>query len=203
MSETRQPAPVRWSARQRLLSAADELFYAGGVTATGVDAVIARAGVATGSLYNNFGGKDALIEAYLHDRDSRWRAHWESCIAEHTDPAGRVLALFSAVERWALITDAHRGCAHLAAAVQLPADHPGTRAAATHKQHLTDRLHELCGETGAAEPGDLAQDLLLIYEGMHNMIAMNLDTAPIGRARRLATQRLTAASTVARSGPRL
>lgn len=175
------------------MSAADELFYAQGVASTGVDAVIERAGVATGSLYNNFGGKDALIEAYLHDRDERWRTHWESCIAEHTDPVDRILALFTAVERWAQIADAHRGCAHLAAAVQLPADHPGTRAAAVHKQHLTDRLRELCGDTGAADPADLAHDLLLIYEGMHNMIAMNLDTTPTSRARRLATQQLARA----------
>jgi len=193
VSETQQPTPVRRSARERLLSAADELFYADGVTSTGVDAVIERAGVATGSLYNNFGGKDALIGAYLHDRDQRWRTHWEYCIAEHADPVDRVLALFTAVERWAQIADTHRGCAHLAAAVQLPADHPGTRAAAAHKQHLADRLRDLCGDTGAADPADLAQDLLLIYEGMQNMIAMNLDTTPIYRARRLATQRLARA----------
>lgn len=193
MSDTQQPTPVRRSARERLLSAADELFYADGVTSTGVDAVIARAGVATGSLYNNFGGKDALIEAYLHDRDQRWRTHWESCIAEHTDPVDRVLALFTAVERWAQVTDARRGCAHLAAAVQLPPDHPGTRAAAAHKQHLTDRLRELCGDTGLADPADLAQNLLLIHEGMQNMIAMNLDPTPICRARRLATQQLARA----------
>jgi len=190
VSETRQHLPAGRSARQRLLSAADELFYADGVTATGVDAVIARAGVATGSLYNNFGGKAALIEAYLNDRDERWRAHWESCIAEHTDPVDRILALFTAVKRWAQITDARRGCAHLAAAVQLPTDHPGTWAVAAHKHHLADRLSELCALAGAAEPADLAQDLLLIYEGMQNMIAMNLDADPIGRAHRLATQRL-------------
>lgn len=193
MSEIRQHVPARQSARQRLLAAADELFYAGGVTATGVDAVIERAGVATGSLYNNFGGKDALIEAYLQARDSRWRAHWESCIGEQVDPTDRILALFTAVECWAQIADVRRGCAHLAAAVQLPADHPGTRAASAHKQHLVDRLGELCAEIGAEQAADLAQDLLLIYEGMQNMIAMNLDTAPIGRARRLARLRLTQA----------
>lgn len=145
------------------------------------------------SLYNNFGSKAALIEAYLHDRDQRWLIHWESCIAEHADPVDRVLALFTEVERWAQIVDARRGCAHLAAAVQLPADHPGTRAAAAHKQHLTDRLRELCGDTGAADAVDLAQNLLLIYEGMQNMLAMNLDPTPIGRAPRLAAQQLVGA----------
>lgn len=173
-----------------MLAAADELFYAEGVTSTGVDAVIDRAGVATGSLYNNFGGKDALIEAYLQERDQRWRIQWESCIAEHEDPGTRVLALFTAAEHWFERTAVNRGCAHLAAALQLPADHPGSRAAAAHKQHLVDRLGDLCAETDCADPTDLAQDLLLIYEGMHNLIAMDLDPAPIDRARSLATWRL-------------
>lgn len=202
MTETEQPGPtphqdspqatrrVRPPARERLLVAADDLFYGEGITSTGVDAVIERAGVATGSLYKNFGGKDALVAAYLHVRDQKWRTHWEMCIAEQTDPAQRVLALFTAMERWddGLATD--RGCAHVAAAVQLPAHHPGARVAADHKQHIAARLHELCAITDAADPADLAQDVLLIYEGMHTMIAMNLDAAPIARARRLATQRL-------------
>lgn len=203
MSQTQQPGPtpqqdstraprrVRRPARERLLAAADDLFYGEGITSTGVDAVIEHAGVATGSLYNNFGSKDALVAAYLHARDHKWRTHWEICIAERTDPTQRVLALFTAMERWddGLATD--RGCAHVAAAVQLPAHHPGARVAAAHKQYLAARLHELCAETGAADPADLAQDVLLIYEGMHTMISMNLDPAPIARARGLATQRLT------------
>ena len=41
----------RPSARERLLAAADELFYRDGVHSTGIDAVIEKAGVAKGSLY--------------------------------------------------------------------------------------------------------------------------------------------------------
>lgn len=197
MSDTQQPGPhpqarrpVRRPARERLLATADELFYAEGITSTGVDAVIEHAGVATGSLYKNFGGKDALVAAYLRARDDRWRTQWEACIAECTDPIDRVLALFTAIERWEQGQATDRGCAHVAAAVQLPAHHPGARVAAEHKQHLAERLHELCADTGAADPSNLAQDLLLIYEGMHTMIAMNLDPDPISRARQLAAQRL-------------
>lgn len=174
------------------MSAADELFYTGGITSTGVDAVIELAGVATGSLYNNFGGKDALVEAYLCDRDERWRAQWEACIDEQSEPVERVLAVFTAVDLWFRSGGAARGCAHVAAALQLPAEHPGTRAASDHKARLAERLRELCVETGAEDAADLALDLLLIYEGMHTFIAMSLDAAPIVRARSLAERRLSA-----------
>ena len=56
---------ARPSARERLLAAADELFYEEGVHTVGIDRVIEHAGVAKGSLYNTFGSKDELIRAYL------------------------------------------------------------------------------------------------------------------------------------------
>jgi AcrR family transcriptional regulator len=55
----------RPSARERLLTAGDELFNRDGVHSTGIDAVIEKAGVAKGSLYYIFGGKDELVAAYL------------------------------------------------------------------------------------------------------------------------------------------
>lgn len=49
-------------------------------------------------------------------------------------------------------------------------------------------MRELCGDTAAADPADLTQDLLLIYEGTQNTIALNLDPTPNGRGRRLTEQ---------------
>ncbi len=175
------PAP-----RDRLLAAADELFYSEGITSTGVDAVIARAGVATGSLYNNFGGKDALVAAYLEARDLRWRHEWEASIADALDPITRVLAIFDAMQRWTSATPAHRGCAHAAAATQVKDGSPAMTAAMAHKQHLRQRMCELVAATGVRDPVNLAQDILLLYEGMFAMLAMDPGVAPIQRARRLA-----------------
>ncbi len=67
MSE--QPAVYEpLSARERLLAAANELFYEEGVNTVGIDRIIERAGVAKASLYNTFGSKDALV------RPTCWRA---------------------------------------------------------------------------------------------------------------------------------
>lgn len=178
--------------RERLLAAAEELFYAQGFASTGVDAVIERARVATGSLYKNFGGKDGLAEAYLRERDHRWRRHWEECVAEQDDPVERVLTLFTALERWSPGSPDNRGCAHLAAMVQLPRDHPGSQAAVRHKQHLSRRLEELCAGAGADDPAGLCRDLLLLYEGANNQVALGLTNDPVGRARRLARTLLEA-----------
>lgn len=180
MTGSRQPA------RERLLRAADELFYAQGVAGTGVDAVIAKAGVATGSLYKNFSGKADLVAAYLVDRDARFRAIWESHIEAREDPREALLAIFDAHETWTRETGALRGCAHVAAATQLPRDHVGFVAAVDHKRRVTERLAELAHALGAAEPLALAQDIAMIYDGMLSAEAIGNDPAPAPRARRLA-----------------
>ena len=48
----RHPPARKPSARDRLLAAADELFYAEGVHTVGIDRIIERAGVAKASLYS-------------------------------------------------------------------------------------------------------------------------------------------------------
>ncbi|MCM0622797.1 TetR/AcrR family transcriptional regulator [Nocardioides bruguierae] len=188
MTQTRRRRP---SARQRLLEAADDLFYTRGIASTGVDAVIARAGVATASLYKNFAGKDDLVASYLDARDARWQEHWEFHIAQHQDPHGRVLALFDALRTWETEPGTSRGCAHAAASVQLPPDHPGHAVAQRHKQRIIERLRQLLDEAGHPNPNEASLDLMVIYEGTFSLLALNLDADPVARARQLAHQRLS------------
>ncbi len=63
---------TRRSARSRLLDAAATLFYADGMTATGIDKITAEAGVARKSLYNNFASKDELMLVYIERRHEEW-----------------------------------------------------------------------------------------------------------------------------------
>ncbi|MGE2729634.1 TetR/AcrR family transcriptional regulator [Mycolicibacterium vaccae] len=188
-------------ARDRLLRAADEIFYNQGIAGTGVDTVIEKAGVATGSLYKNFGGKADLVAAYLADRDRRFGELWEAQIAAESDSRARLLALFTAHRTWTAQTGAQRGCAHVAAATQLPADHAGVAAAVAHKRRLIARLTELAAAAGAPEPGALAHDIALIYDGMLNAQAIGLDPEPVARARRLAERVVDAALSAAPGAP--
>src|SRR5580692_4225551 len=100
----------RTSARERLLAAADELFYANGVHTVGIDTVIAKAGVAKASLYSTFGSKDALIQAYLErrydDRNERVRRE----IDKYDDPRSKMLAVFDVADT-AIAKPTYRGCA--------------------------------------------------------------------------------------------
>lgn len=173
------------SARERILTAADELFYGDGIAATGVDAVVDRAGVALGSVYNHFGGKDGLVEAYLRRRDHLWRATWERVAADATTPRERVLSVFDALLEWCRDRGADQGCAQVAGLVQLPAGHPAVAVAQAHKEHLMHRLTEL--GAGLAGVREVVEDVAILYEGV--LVRMLLGCTPeeaIPRARKLA-----------------
>jgi AcrR family transcriptional regulator len=191
-----RPAANR-PARNRLLDAAGELFYASGIAATGVDAVLARAGVSPATMYAHFAGKDALVAAYLAQRFQLWQQTWDGVLAERSDPIDRLLSLFDAVTRFREQEGNRRGCAFLAAATELPADHPGQQWLRADSHLLTGRLRELAVAAGLRDPGEVAATLLMLYDGALSRFARSAITSdpaeddpvgddPVGRARRLA-----------------
>jgi AcrR family transcriptional regulator len=187
-------ATVNRPARERLLTAAGELFYESGIAATGVDAVLARAGVSPATMYAHFAGKDALVAAYLERRHEVWRQTWDEVLAERDDPVDRLLSLFDAVSRYRSREGNGRGCAFLAAATELPADHPGHRWLEADTRLLVDRLQCLASAADLEDPDDAAATLLLLYDGALNRFARAATTPelpsddPLVRARELASE---------------
>src|SRR3979411_3391553 len=79
------------SVRDRLLAAADELFYEEGVHVVGIDRIVERAGVAKASLYSTFGSKEELVRAYLENHfQNRQRSVVRILGAHRTPRHGRL-----------------------------------------------------------------------------------------------------------------
>jgi AcrR family transcriptional regulator len=156
--------PDRLTARDRLLTAADELFYEHGVHSVGIDKVIERAGVAKASLYNTFGSKDELVRAYLQARHERREARIEREIAKHDAPHDRVLAVFDAM---VAITEqpGFRGCAFLNASAEAAPGSSVEQVSATARGWVRSTFERLVAEAGAEDPKALAQQLVLLYDG--------------------------------------
>jgi len=152
--------------RERLIEAAVRLFYRDGYHATGVDAILAEAGVAKMSLYKHFKSKDELILAALRRRDERFRETARQQIQTRWDsPRERVLALFVILEEWFEQPD-FSGCMFInAAAEYAPPDDPIHTAAAEHKRVFEDYVRELTAAASAANPTVLAKQLMLLWEG--------------------------------------
>lgn len=154
----------RPSARQRLLDAADRLFYAEGVHAVGIDRLIDEAGVAKGSLFYNFSGKDDLVAAYLAGRDEQRRQR----IARHQegleDPVGRLLAVFDALEE-AVGSPTYNGCPFANANAEAAPGSVEHRALRTFRDWLAQLLLTLSEQAGFTDPVDVTKRLQLLYDG--------------------------------------
>ena len=68
--------------RERIISAANALFYNDGIRGVSVDAVAAKAGVTKRTLYYHFKSKDDLVAAYLAARDQPNLALFRQWFAE-------------------------------------------------------------------------------------------------------------------------
>ena len=160
-----KPAAERaGSAKERLLQAADELFYAEGINTVGIDRVIEHAGVAKASLYSSFGSKDGLIRAYLEHRHSLRVARISRHLAKHTDPRARLLAVFDSFDEL-INSPTWRGCPFIAATGEARTDATVNEVAAITRAFTRKCFLDEATALGIADPAALAEQLLLLYDG--------------------------------------
>jgi AcrR family transcriptional regulator len=183
---------ARLPARERLLAAAEELFYQEGVQSVGIDKVVERAGVAKASLYSNFKGKDDLVRAYLEGRYEARRAAIETKVALHEAPRDKILAVFDVMTE-ALAKPSYRGCAFLRATAEMPADASGRQVCRDARRWTRELLSRLAKEAGAANPEALAAQLLLLYDGAAASAQMDRERTAAAAAKAAAALLIDAA----------
>lgn len=181
-------APTLTPGAQRILAVASGLFYRHGIHAVGVDTIAAESGVTKRTLYNRFGSKDRLVEAYLQARHHTWWGLMEEQVAAH--PGSRVLAFWDSYTQDVAFSE--RGCAFINAAGELPSDHPGHRVVRAHKRavrrHLTALIRS--DHPGIADPEAAATLLFLLLEGAITHRGIGADLTILREARRAAERLL-------------
>ncbi|WP_338524566.1 TetR/AcrR family transcriptional regulator [Pseudomonas batumici] len=74
----RYPAGYKEERRKQLLKSSGALIKNNGFAATGVDALMAEAGVTSGAFYSNFASKNELLQALVVTELCQSRAIWET-----------------------------------------------------------------------------------------------------------------------------
>ena len=185
---------MRPKKKDQLVETAIRLFCRHGYHATGIDTILAEAGIAKMTLYNNFGSKEALILAALEKRDEE---HIAWLIAESdaraAAPEDRLLALFDALDAW-FASDEFHGCPFLKASGEFE-DHgdPIHRVALTHKGRLLALIREMAEAAGVAESAQLAGEIYMLVEGATVVAQLTGDRSTAVRARQAAETLLAAA----------
>lgn len=136
--------------KQRILETAQRLFYREGIRGTGVDRIIAEAGVTKVTFYRQFSSKDALIEAFLEIRHDRWIAAFRDMLANgrdaqsprerRTSPLGPVLR----AARELIHASTFRGCAFANTVAEVGPSLPSVLSiAARHKGEVRQAIMTL------------------------------------------------------------
>ncbi len=176
------------------MQAASTLFYQEGTQNVGIDRIIAESGVAKMSLYNHFKSKDALIAAWLQQRDANWREWFQETVEKQaTAPTERLLAMFDALEEWFSQPD-FRGCAFINSSVELvDPEHPGYQVAIEHQQAIYDYILQLVKAAEIDDPDAVAEQLLLLLEGAIVVAMMRRNPAAAVQAKAAAEMLIRAA----------
>jgi AcrR family transcriptional regulator len=195
VAQQEQEPPRRRSAsetREHVLGVTHDLFYWQGIRGTGVDGIAAAAGVAPTTLYRLFSGKDDLVAAYVERAARNYREWFTAAVdAAGTDPRGRILAVFDALEEQVQPHNC-RGCPFLQALAELPDENDAAhRHAVAVKTWMRGQLRQLVDAfTAAASPSDpvadpvgLADHLALLMEGVYASVSALGAQGPARRAR--------------------
>lgn len=153
----------REEAEQRVLDAAEELFYGQGIRAVGMDAIRSASAVPLKRLYQLFPSKDSLIEAYLRRRDARWLSELAQYAETAESPTQRILAVFDWLYGWFSEPD-FRGCGFINSFGEMGATSPAVAdIAKAHKQAFRQYVADLVA--AAEAPNWLTDHLVLLAEG--------------------------------------
>lgn len=180
------------SKRDQLLATAERLFYEQGFHATGIDRIVAAAGVVRMTLYNHFDSKEALVAAVLKARHERFMASLDAAAAS-ASPGQATRALVDAHGRW-LERYSQHGCI-MAKAMGEFAEHSAEihALATTAKHDLLARLEVAVVRDGLDPHAGLARRLFLVLEGSNTaVVILSMQTA-LADTRAMADALLSAA----------
>lgn len=170
MSRTSEP---RLPPRDRILQAAETLFYQDGITRVTVDAIAERAASTKMTLYRHFASKEALVLAWIRLLTEDYSQVFAQLAAEFPgDPRAQILG-FARFLADNLAGTLQRGCPFTNTLAETTGQFPEVRALIfAHKRRQFAQLARLCAEAGLPMPEAQAKTITLMLEGLQ-VVAQN------------------------------
>jgi AcrR family transcriptional regulator len=179
-------------ARIRLLNTAAEMFYSEGVHRVDIERVIAKAGVPEATLYDAFGSREELVLAYLRLRHSRTRERISQELTRYHSPRDRLVGVFE-IQGMAFSEPGFRGCAFVSASGQALPGEAVEQVAAEYRNWLHNMFLDLAFAAEVAYPQELAEQLVILYDGAGISAWMDHNPAAVQASRRMAAALVDAA----------
>ncbi len=147
--------------RETLLDAVEDLVYAHGVRAVGMDRIRELSGLSLKQIYAMFPTKEDLVVAMLRRRDRRWLASLTAHVEQVEDPAGRIPAVFDWLREFFAVPG-FRGCAWINIHGELGSESEAVlNEVRAHKNAFRAAITTWAAATGT----DTAEAIYLLAEG--------------------------------------
>jgi AcrR family transcriptional regulator len=162
-------------ARQRLLDAADELFYSQGMHRVPIDQVIEKAGVPAETLLEAFGGTDELVRAYLRARHTRLQDALARDLPGYPTPRDRLVGVFE-IQGRSFVEPGFRGCALVTASAEALPGEVVEEVVTEYRDWIHNLFFDLAFAAETTHPEELAEQLVVLFDGA--AISAWLDARP-------------------------
>lgn len=150
--------------RQRILDAANELFYTHGIRATSADRIIDQVGITKVTFYRHFRTKNDLVVAYLAQQSAAEQA-WMLSTVDVADPLATARTIAAGIGA-ASCTPGFRGCAFINAAAEYPdRDDPVRVAVDAHRGWMRDFFAGIAEKAGVRDVESVANQLMILRDG--------------------------------------
>lgn len=151
--------------RDHILDVASDLFATRGINATGVDAIVAQAGIAKMTLYKYFKSKEQLIIEYLQQHNDHLRLELLGRLRKPAPDSTPLFDLINAVMEWIAEPD-FKGFAFIGASIEFPqTENPVHQTSLGFAQDLRAMISASAQASGVKKPEVLALQLSLLIEG--------------------------------------
>ena len=173
--------------KERIIETASDLFYYQGYNQTGINQIIAEAGVAKASMYQHFRSKEDIAVAYLVKRHGLWMAKLNDCVSRNKTSKNKVIGCFDYLIEW--LTEVNfRGCGWQNIITDLPVGNDKIKSQAVyHKNELRRWIQDLLRQEGQFDQEDvdeLGDQVLILIEGAIILSQIQNDNWPILSAKR-------------------
>lgn len=170
--------------RQRIVDAADSLFYRRGYNQTSFQDISDATGIPRGNFYYYFKTKDEILDAVVNSRVVELSAMLNQCETETADPRERLLLFTNMLDRNrddVLLS----GCPIGTLSSELAKDAPALQEKSSQAFSLMrDWIRQQFEALGVDDADDLAMDLLAKLQGITVLACAFKDTDFINRSHR-------------------
>jgi len=173
----------RQATRDIIVQTASKLFYEKGYNLTGINEVIAEAGIAKATLYSHFRSKEDLCIAYLEEKDTVSVSQLKAFCEDKPKGKARLIAVIEYLIPF-FESKEFNGCWCIRTIAEIPRENEKIRAVIqqqkrNHLNYIRSLVKENTSKLSAKNKEQLAKRIYLLYEGAVAESHLHNDTWPI------------------------